>query len=190
MSGLILEVPPAVEPVSVADAKAHSVIEHTEDDAMIAEQVCAARQWLETYTHRSLITRTYILELEAWLPEIELPRPPLITVDTITYWDKDNAQQTLDPAKYEVSKASMFGRVRPVSGETWPEVSQRYDAIQIKFQAGYGDTAASVPEDLIHAIKLLFGDLYEHRERTVVGASVNTMNTIGYLAHPHRALTL
>jgi hypothetical protein len=57
------------------------------------------------------------------------------------------------------------GRVFPgPPGFYWPSVLYVPNAVQIHFTAGYGTTAASVPANIVVAIKQLVADCYENRE--------------------------
>jgi uncharacterized phiE125 gp8 family phage protein len=69
--------PPAVEPVTAAEAKAHCRVDTTVDDAYIATLITASRQWCEEYLDRSLVNTQWTLRLDAFPYEIPLPRPPM-----------------------------------------------------------------------------------------------------------------
>ena len=51
--------------------------------------------------------------------------------------------------------------------QTWPsETLRTSDAILIRYIAGYGATAASVPEEVKLAMLMMIGHFYENREAT------------------------
>jgi hypothetical protein len=50
---------PAVEPVSLAEAKAHLRVDVSDDDALITALIIAARQHAETITRRALVTQSW-----------------------------------------------------------------------------------------------------------------------------------
>ena len=53
---LTRQTPPAVEPVTLSEAKAHLRVDSTDDDAYIATLITAAREWSRrTSTARSCI---------------------------------------------------------------------------------------------------------------------------------------
>ncbi|MEI9964384.1 MAG: phage head-tail connector protein [Caulobacteraceae bacterium] len=54
----VLVTPPAVEPVSVAEIKAHARVDFADDDALLAAFGVAARQHFERQTNRSLISQS------------------------------------------------------------------------------------------------------------------------------------
>ena len=182
--GLIQTVPPAVEPVSLAEAKLHMRVDLDDDDALIQKLIEAARRHTEDFTSRSLITQTWKLTLDrfpeslllwrwdAWTCSnvIELPKPPLQSVTSVKYYDPDGVLQTLAASKYLVDAVTEPGRIAPVTGEFWPATQDRINAVEIIYVAGYGAAAANVPAGLLAAIKLLLANWYENREATIAGS--------------------
>jgi uncharacterized phiE125 gp8 family phage protein len=87
-------------------------------------------------------------------PYFELPRPPLVSVQSVSYYDPNGNLQTIDPATYTVDTAPRFGRICLKDNIIWPIVDRRWDAMQIAFTAGYGLPAA-VPAGIRVGIKKL-----------------------------------
>src|SRR3990172_9167653 len=71
-----------------------------------------------------------------------LQKPKLQSITSITYIDTAGATQTWTSTLYEADIKSDIGKVRPVSGESYPSTDDIYNAVTIKFKAGYGDAAA------------------------------------------------
>lgn len=94
---------------------------------------------------------------------IELPRPPLGWVVSVSYYDADNTLQTVDESEY-FDTDDIVPRLQFVSGFSLPAMSQRGDAIRVDYIAGYlptsspADTqqacAENVPENVKDAILL------------------------------------
>ncbi len=59
MSTLSLLTPPAKEPVSLADMKTHLRVDITDDDALIASMITAARVYLERLTGKRFVTQQW-----------------------------------------------------------------------------------------------------------------------------------
>ena len=167
---------PSAEPLTVAEAKAHLRIDHTTDDSYIESLIKAARTAAEKFQGRGYINQTYKLYLD-WFPSalyIELPYCPLSSVTSIVYEDENGDTQTLASDRYQVDTKSEPGRVYLAPGVLWPRVEpDRVNAVTITYVVGYGATSASIPENIRHAIRLILGDLYNHRENTVVGQQAN-----------------
>jgi uncharacterized phiE125 gp8 family phage protein len=91
-------------------------------------------------------------------------------VTAITYTDETGVTATLAPSTYVVDPDSEPGRIVLARGKSWPAVTlATAGAIKVTFKAGYGDTAASVPQRIKQTLLLLIGHWYENREPVVVG---------------------
>lgn len=170
--GLSVVIPPADEPVSLAEAKKHCRVDHPNDDALIAGYILAARQWAETYLRRALCTQTLDYTLDCWPGEIVLPRPPHQSVTSISYVDAAGATQVLATSEYQVdlSSDSLAARIRPAYQKTWPTIRlDTFNPITVRYVAGYGGNPSNIPDSIRSAILLLIGDLYENREDVVIG---------------------
>lgn len=172
-------------PVTLTEAKVAARVDTADLDAMVQDLLNAAIERAEHDTDRSLCTTTWLLKVPDWVsigvdvdeppqPSIpnwefaaadwpvtfflELPRPPLASVQSIQYYDQTNTLQTMAAELYRVDTAPRYGRIALV-GETsvWPHTARRWDAVQIAFTAGYGD-----PEDVPAAIKVGVKKLVTH----------------------------
>ncbi|HEY0266837.1 MAG TPA: head-tail connector protein, partial [Rhizomicrobium sp.] len=96
---LQLNTPPAIEPVSLDQAKAWLRVESGGDeDALIAALIPAARARAEWHTGRAFVTQHWTL----WLDSvgdgcIALPLPPLVGVESVTLYAADDTATVLDP---------------------------------------------------------------------------------------------
>jgi uncharacterized phiE125 gp8 family phage protein len=183
--GLLLVTPPAIEPVTLTEAKLHIRQDETADDALITSLISAARQHVENVTGRSLITQTWRLYRDTF-PDyggaIRLGRSPVLSVVSLKYYNEAEVEQTLSALDYDVDPTS--GEIALGYGSTWPTSLYRRNAVTIDFTAGYGATAASVPAPFRQAILLLVGDFYANREAHVVGATVNENPAVDRLLSP------
>ena len=188
---ITLVTPPATEPITLDEAKEHLRVDVTDEDDYIEGLIRAARQYAETtFTHRAFIEQELRLTLNRWPVDryLELPRPPLISVTSITYTDEDGTADTLTAGTdYLVDTAA--NRLVLRNGVYWPTVTlQESGAISIVYLAGYGDRASDVPEEIRHALKILVGHWYENREPVVIGSIVgNIPMSAEALLWPHRA---
>lgn len=182
---------PAAEPLSTAEAKAHLRVDFTDDDTLIDRLIKAARGRAEVFTRRAFITQTWDMDLDrfpGW--QIEIPKAPLQSVTQIDYLDSDGVSQTLLSSLYRVDARSKPGRITPVFGEVWPVTRSTTNAVTIRFVAGYGNAGSDVPEDIIQAILLMVGDLYEHREEFITGTIVSRIpRGAEALLHPHKVFS-
>jgi len=151
------------EPVSLADAKEHLRISHTEEDNYILLLITTARRYLENELGEAIHSATYDYYLDDFPSgDITLPIDPLISVTHVKYYDADNVLQTLvEDTDYRVDSNSLPGVIEEIG--TWPFVYDRTSAVQIRFTAGPSDFSDIDPLK-IHAMKLKIALDYGVRE--------------------------
>ncbi len=177
MSTLTLLTPPANEPVSFLDVR-DFLRARDSDEEIVNALVPMARDYVETQTGRALITQTWRLDFHDGFDTdtIKLPKAPLQTIDTFTYYDSDNVQQTLTGADYEIAKSQTFAStIRMRDGASWPALYNRFGAASITFTCGYGATGTSVPKQLIRCMWLLLLDFFENRNARGLSADGTPM---------------
>ena len=181
---LSLITPPTLEPVSLAEVKAHLKIDTADEDSLLESLIAAARARAEWHSGRAFVTQSWCLKLDAWPQDgiAEIPLPPLRSVSEIAVTDRNGVRTVLDPARYYVDTASEPGRV--VFDE--PQRNLRaHDCLEIAFTDGYGD-AAAVPEPVREAILEIVADLHAHR-----GDEYGTVGLAGQaLLAPYRIFRL
>lgn len=92
---LFLVMAPSIEPVSLAEAKAHLRVEVNDENSLIQTLITAARQYVETATRRALLQQTWDDKLDAFpCGAIVLPLSPVTSVTSITYLDTAGVSQT------------------------------------------------------------------------------------------------
>lgn len=186
---------PAEYPVTLAEAKAHLRVDHSDDDVLIQTLIKAATGHVEGpngFLGRALIDQTWELALDAFpTKEIQIPLPPLIEVLSVKYDDVSGNEQTVDAANYSADSYSEPAWIIPDIGG-WPSSLDAVNSVRIRFRAGYLDTGVSpavetVPTEIKIAILLLVGSLYEHRETMIVGQTIEQIPwSAEQLMLPHR----
>ena len=174
---LTRQTPPAVEPVTVAEAKAHLRVDISDDDTYIGTLITSAREWCEQYLDRTLVSTQWVMRFDSFPYEIELPRPPIsssgtTTAVSLTYTLGDDSTATLSTATYRVDRNSTPGVVRQLRAGSWPGNLDDYNAVSVTWWAGYGSAGSSVPATIRHAILLLVGHWYESRQAAVATGAV------------------
>lgn len=176
-SSLTRQTPPAIEPVTLTEAKAHLRVDHTDDDPYIATLITAAREWVESYLDRTLIHTQWVMRMEELDDEIDLPRPPMVTTGTattvtVTYTMATGETANLSSQSFRVDRYSTPGEIYPLYGQTWPPHLEDENAVTITWWAGYGASGASVPAAIRHAMLMLCAHWYETRGATVATGAV------------------
>lgn len=175
---LVLVTAPSAYPVSLTEVKSHLRVDTTDEDTYLNSLIKAATIYVERRQWRALITQTWDLVLDEF-PEddtITIPMPPLQSVTSITYTDNDGNTSTFSSDNYIVDTDSEPGRVVLKSDASWPsDTLQEAAAVTVRFVAGYGDSADSVPETTRIAILMLIANWYENREPVALGTGVREM---------------
>jgi uncharacterized phiE125 gp8 family phage protein len=191
MSALLLT-PPALEPVSLADAKHFLRVEHDNDDDVIAALTAAARVHVEAQTRRALIDQTWRLTRDVWPASGRLPvlPVPLQEVTAIRVFDADGMPHLLDVETFAIDRVSApavlaFARGAP------PAPGKLTAGIEIDIVVGCGDEPDAVPAPLRQAIRILAAHWYENRGVIAASGEVAAMpQSVASLIAPFRVLSL
>ena len=115
-----ISTPPASEPVSLVEAKAHILVDASTDDTLISTLITTARIYAENYTRRAFITQTIKARYDYFQSWFELEKAPLISVSSITYIDTTGSTQTLATDQYDVDIYSTPPRITEAYGASFP----------------------------------------------------------------------
>jgi hypothetical protein len=177
---LIRHTPPVVEPVTLAEAKAHCRVDVTDDDATIQNLITVARTYCEDILDVSMITTVWEARYDSFpMWELTLPRPPMRpeTV-TVIYRDEGGQNQTItSTAGFQIDAYATPGRIYPLYEGVWPAVRGDENSVTVRWTAGYGDSGISCPATLRHAVLLLVAHWYAAREPVTTGNPVSVPTT-------------
>lgn len=161
---------PAVEPVSLSEAKAHLRLETAADDALVTSLIITSRLHVEAALGLALTAQDWTLVLDVWPATgvVTIPMRPVMAVTAVRVRATDGSPSVVSPSSYFIDGAGVPPRVVPTSGAL-PNPGRAAAGIEIDITAGFGTTAASVPEPIRHALKLLVAHWYEHRDPIEIG---------------------
>jgi len=145
-------------------------------DTHLYTLIDSATLYVEQYLCRKLITQTWYAYLDEWPSSdyIDVPFGDLQSVTAVKYTDADEAQSTMSASEYLVDTDSVPGRIVLGYGESWPSVTlSPRNPIEIEFTTGYGDDVTDIPMTIIHAMKMLCSQHYEHREPQEITNMIN-----------------
>lgn len=159
---------PILEPVSLAELKLHLRIDHSDEDELLKLILLTARESVEKFTARALLTQTWDICLNEWPDEdfIELPYGNLQSVTSVKYKDSDGTETTLtETTDYLVeTNKEQKGRIVLPYGVSWPsDTLYPSHPITIRFVCGW-TKATDVPSSIKSALLLLAADSYNLRE--------------------------
>jgi uncharacterized phiE125 gp8 family phage protein len=150
---LALITPPSVAVMTRADVKTMLGIATTTQDGMIDAALLAAVDGLDPasggWLGRALRPQQWELRLGAFPKcEIELPNPPLITVDAFVYDDQGGTTHTMVAGtNYRILRVGALGKqaLAPLYNQLWPVARKDRETVRVKYTAGYSAT----PPDLL-----------------------------------------
>ena len=166
---------PAVEPISLSEAKNHLRIDGSDEDTYLATIITAARRYCEQYCNRAFITQTWIQYPTKFSNGMKLSINPVQSVSSITYYDVDGNSQTLNSSQYQVDLSDDICRVYEAVNVDFPDTQdEKINPITITYISGYGDASTDVPMDILHAIKLMISHFFQNREMINIGQGLTT----------------
>ena len=126
---------------------------------LISPLITAAREYCENITGLALAAQTIQAYPDTW-GLWRLPRPPIVSVTSIKYYDIDDAVATMAAADYQLD--TVDGLVNILE---WPATDLRdLNPIVIEYVAGY----TTCPMAVRQAMLLLIAHWYQNREAVMV----------------------
>jgi uncharacterized phiE125 gp8 family phage protein len=161
---LIPTYPPAIEPVSLADLKAHLRLDGAIEDALLGSLITTSRLQVEAALALALITQGWLWTLDRWpdASTIAMPVAPIQNISAITVSTANGTLASVQPADYILDGQAVPARL--IAKDKWPLPGARANGIQIGFTAGFGLAAIDVPAPLRQAILLLAAHWYGRRD--------------------------
>lgn len=153
--------------ISLEDAKAQARVDGNEEDQLILAYIQDATAKAEFLTHTKLLTQVWDWYLDEFpVCAFRVPMAPLVSLDSIKYYDVNNVLQTFSSASYQVDVAGLRPRILLAPNASWPTVYDRINAIQIRMTVGYG-AAAAVPQAIKHWIMAAVAEGFKNRELSI-----------------------
>lgn len=138
--------PKAALAVSLEDAKETLRISDSGLDASIERWIRAITLEAEHQTGCTVnVAKNWRLTLDAFPDALRLDYAPVLNVESVKFYDAENALQTLDPADYYVDSVSVPGFIVPAPDKAWPATYDRVHAVVVDYVSG---TADGVPENI------------------------------------------
>lgn len=134
---------PAAEPLDIAVLRDHLKVDGDDQDALIAAYLSAARDFCQQVTGQQLVAAKLRLVLDdfprslCWgdlrKKTIQIPKSPIIKIDTITYIDENDNEQIFSSSDYVLANRYIGLK----AGKIWPCTARQGAAVRIDFWAGY-----------------------------------------------------
>jgi uncharacterized phiE125 gp8 family phage protein len=166
-------------PITLAELKAHLRITHSAEDAYLTRCLSIGTARAEAYLGVAMVNRTldlYLNQVRRALPGltisgdslrvIALPQAPLSSVTGVYTYDRDDTEAALAAGDYTVSGVgdpANRGEVVLDADYAWPTDLREASAVRVRYVAGFGATAASVPEDYKQAALVMAAAFFANR---------------------------
>lgn len=139
--------PPAVEPVTLEEAKIAARIDgSTAFDALVPGLIRAARETAEQETGRQFMAQTHRTELADWPASSDIISVHQATAAAVSYWT-GSAWATLAGSAYEFGAVGNGTALAPALGTAWPTLGDKVVGPRVRIDLTAGTTdAADVPE--------------------------------------------
>jgi uncharacterized phiE125 gp8 family phage protein len=178
---------PALEPVSIAEAKAHLRVDAATEDTFIASLITTSRLQVEAILGLALVQQSWTWRFDAWPSGgVKLPLRPIIAVASVRTQNSDLSYTTVAASNYILDPQGPPPRLVPINAG-FPKPGIAALGVEIQFTAGFGPAAGDVPAPLRQAILLLTAHWYENREPVISGAPAVTFpDAVIALLEPYR----
>jgi uncharacterized phiE125 gp8 family phage protein len=186
----ILIAPPAVEPVSLADAKLYLRIDGPDEDELLSALITASRLLVEAASGRLMIAQTWRLVLDAWPAggALRLPFSPVTSITGARTFDATGNATAMPAGLLSLTPGEDPAVLRLDDGP--PPPGRRQTGIEIDLICGFGPAAADVPAPLRQAVLRLVARWFENRGDDVQGVDARLPADVMALIAPYRRARL
>jgi uncharacterized phiE125 gp8 family phage protein len=172
--------------VSTADLKTFLRVDHSDEDTLIEALRSAAIEYVQNYCNLQLGDLPAVMYLDNFEGMFEVPIGPVASIISITYNPTASTTSTLPTNQYYADLKRKPARISIVSPPSVYEYIS--NGVQVNMTLGYAE--GSIPDGLLHAVKLLVAHYYENRNIVVVGTiSSEVPNLIHSLLNPYRVIS-
>lgn len=155
-----------------------------DEDSYVEALIKVGTRMAERETQRSIPVQTLALHLPGFPTidgDIALPRPPVIEIVSIVYIDSAGDTQTLDADNYVLRVTgkdfNTEGVVTLAYGVSWPSALTHMGGVIVTYRAGFVGVGSpevqEIPEDILHGVRLVAGELYKQRTLSVHAPNQN-----------------
>lgn len=164
------------EPITLAEAKRHLDVLRDDQDDLIMDKIVAAREWVENHTELSFNGDAVTQTFKSFRGGITLLVWPADEDAEVTVSYLNASGEPIEVVGARLWRAAKPARLLPPLNGAWPTDADGSIAV----------TVQGVPFSLKAAMLLMIGDLYNQREETAVGVSIQASGAVENLCHPYR----
>jgi len=154
---------PVLDIVNIDEALEHSRITDVQDEVMVQMALESAHSMVQQWLNRKLKPTQMIGYLSKFSFNVVLPYSPIISIETITYFDGIN---TITVPTTDYTFNDIVGSLR------FKFNLSMFTDFKIAYTCGYNSTDI-IPNAVKHSIRMTFATLYEMREDALTGTQIN-----------------
>jgi len=167
--------------VSLEDVKAHVIVDTDDDDELIKGYIRAATRLAEDRTGRIFLPTDFEYRTDCWREPIVIPAAPVREIVELAYLDDSQAEHTVSPSDWYYVLTTEGAEVRFADSFSSPVLSDRPQAVRVRFSAGFDepDTSGSGDDPELkqdpmdrQIVMILVANWYQSREPVVLGDTV------------------
>lgn len=149
-------VPPATEPLTLADAKLYLRVDGGQEDKLIAQLISTARETAESFLRRSLLTQQWKLSCEEYFPQrISLGMGPVNSIIRVSKKTKEGVVTNMDGTVYYLGIPDQLVLTQVVTGHR----------VEVVYSAGYG-AAADIPQAIRQGMLAHMAAMFDARSES------------------------
>jgi hypothetical protein len=197
----VITTAPAVEPISLAEAKTHLRIDTADEDGLLQALILTSRLHIEVALNLALITQNWSCYFDQWpqhltgrgvplsppgaafanlAPDtalaagasaLRLPLGPVKSVDAIRVYADDGTFAAIPVSGFAIDLFSRPARIARRSDTNLATPGRALNGIEFAITAGFGAAPADVPAPIRQALLLLVAHWYEHRDPGEIGTN-------------------
>lgn len=168
---LLMTSGPTIEPVTLAEAKAHLRVDSAAEDTLITALITTSRLQIEAALSIALLSQTWSYFIDR-LPRdgvIALPLRPVRSLDAVRRHQDDGGFAVLPPSGFTLDGLSMPPRIVARETTAFATAPRLANAYEFSVTVGFGATAADVPAPIREAVLQLTAHWFEHRDPSEIG---------------------
>jgi len=160
---------------TTAEAKDFLKIDTNADDTLIDNLIKAATESCQIYTNQYFLNTVVEQYSDKWSEIYTLYKSPVSSITHIKYYDTNDTEQTWSDTNYILDDVSKPARIGLAVDATLPSLSDRINAVHVKYTVGYGTASTDVPDGIKQAVLLTLGNWYENRQTVITGRTATEL---------------
>ena len=131
------------------------------ENALLQRYISAAREYSEEMIYYKLCKQRWVVSFDGFSKNLHLEIAPMISVDSVQYYDEDDALQTLPTTVYQVNDYLVNSVISLKANQSWPTTKEAMvNSVLVNCTVGIKQPKHTHK----HAILLIAAAWYKNRE--------------------------